>query len=124
MKEKIKMNLTINGTTHELHFGLDFINYLDKKYYVEQNGLKIGQGLTYALAQIEMGNPNILVDLIVAGTITGNKVKLEDVKAFIETNEDLEVLVHGFLSALEKSSIIRFNLKKMGILKEMQRLMK
>ena len=112
------MNLTISGKDHELHFGLDFINYLDKKYYVEQNGFKLGQGLTYTVAQIELGNPSILVDLIVAGTITGNKAKPEEIKTFIETEADIEVLMNDFLSSLEKAPVIRFNMKKLGLLLE------
>jgi len=112
------MNLVINGKDYELYFGLDFINYLDKKYFVEQNGFKLGQGLTYTVAQIELGNPSILVDLIVAGTITGNKVKPEDAKLFIETQADIEALMNDFLLSLEKSPVTRFNMKKLGLLME------
>ena len=116
--ELFMMNLVINGKDYELYFGLDFINYLDKKYFVEQNGFKLGQGLTYTVAQIELGNPSILVDLIVAGTITGNKVKPEDAKLFIETQADIEALMNDFLLSLEKSPVTRFNMKKLGLLME------
>ena len=112
------MNLTINGKDYDLYFGLDFINHLDKKYFIEQNGFKLGQGLTYTVAQIELGNPSILVDLIVAATITGSKPKIDEVKKFVEAQEDLEVLMEDFLSLLEKTPIIRFNLKKLGLLSE------
>ncbi|MCL1990914.1 MAG: tail assembly chaperone [Defluviitaleaceae bacterium] len=108
------MNLTINNKDYDLYFGLDFINYLDKKYYVEQNGFKLGQGLTYVVAQIELGNPLILVDLIMAGTLTGTKVKEEEVKKYLETEADIEALMTDFLSQLEKSPITRFNMKKLG----------
>ena len=111
------MNLTINGKEYELHFGLDFINYLDKKYFIEEQGFKLGHGLLTVVTQIEMGNPLVLVDLILAATITGNKPKLEDVKKFIENEGDVEVLMNDFLSALETTPIIRFKMKKLGLLR-------
>ena len=112
------MNLVINGKDYELYFGLDFINHLDKKYFVEQNGFKLGQGLTYTVAQIELGNPNILVDLIIASTVTGNKPKLEETKKYVETEADIEVLMNDFLQSLEKAPVTRFNMKKLGLLME------
>ena len=110
------MNLTINNKECELKFGLDFINHLDKKYYIEQNGFKLGQGLTYTLAQIELGNPLILLDLIIAGTKTGSKPKQEDIKKFIETEADIEVLMNDFAEALRESPMTRFTMKKLGLL--------
>ena len=111
------MNLTINKKDYELKFGLDFINHLDKKYYIEQDGFKLGQGLTYTVVQIELGNPLILVDLIAAGT-SGAKPKLDDIKKFIETEADIEKLMAEFLSALESTPITRFTMKKLGLMSE------
>ncbi|MCL1989758.1 MAG: tail assembly chaperone [Defluviitaleaceae bacterium] len=110
------MTVTINGKDYELYLGLDFINYLDKKYYIEQNGFKLGQGLTYTIAQIELGNPSILMDLIVAATLTGSKPKSDEVKKFIETEADIEELMTDFLLTLEKSPTTRFTMKKLGLL--------
>ena len=109
------MNLTINGKEYELKFGLDFINHLDKKYFIEQNGLKIGQGLISVIAQIEIGNPAILLDLITAATLKG-KPKVEEIKKFIENEADIEGLMVSFLSELEKSPMTRFTLKKLDLL--------
>lgn len=108
------MTITIKQKDYNLYFGLDFIAYLDKKYHVSQNGFQLGQGLTYVLAQIELGNPLILVDLIVAGTQTGAKPKTEDIKAYIEKDADIEVLMTDFLSQLETSPTTRFTMKKLG----------
>jgi len=112
------MNLTINNKEYELKFGLDFIDHLDKKYYIEQDGFKLGQGLTYVVVQIELGNPLILVDLIAAATVTGTKLKLDDIKKYIETEADIEVLMNEFLTALESTPIIRFTMKKLGLMNE------
>jgi len=108
------MTLTINNKDYNLYFGLDFIAYLDKKYHIVQNGFQLGQGLTYVVAQMELGNPLILLDLITAGTLTGVKPKLEDVKTFIETHEDIGVLMADFLSALETAPTTRHTMQKLG----------
>ena len=112
------MTITINKKEYTLHFGLDFIAYLDKKYHIVQNGFHLGQGLTYVVAQIELGNPLILLDLITAATTTGSKPKPEDVKKYIETEADIEVLMTDFLSQLEKAPTTRFAMKKLGLLIE------
>ena len=109
------MYLTINGKDYELHFGLDFIAYLDKKYNVVENGFHLGQGLTYSVAQMEMGNPLILVDLIAAATITGAKPRPEDIKKYIESEADIEALMTDFLSALQTAPSTRFTMKKLGL---------
>ena len=110
------MTITINKKAYELYFGLDFLAYLDKKYHIDQNGFQLGQGLTYTVAQIELGNPLILLDLIAAAAATGPKPKPEDIKTFIETNKDLEGLMNDFLSELEKSPTTKFTMKKLGLL--------
>jgi len=109
------MKLTINKKDYELKFGLDFINSLDKKYYIEQDGFKLGQGLTYVVLQSELGNPMILVDLIMAATVTSAKLKLEDVKSFVENEADIEQLMVDFMKKLKETPITRFTMKKLGL---------
>ena len=111
------MKFTINKKDYELKFGLDFIAHLDKKYHITQNGFKLGQGLTYVIAQIELGNPLILLDLIAAATLA-NKVKYEDIKKFVEEQEDVETLMMDFIEALKKSPTTRFTMKRLGQLVE------
>jgi hypothetical protein len=115
------MTITINGKDYEMYFGLDFIAHLDKKYHIVENGFHLGQGLTYVVAQIELGNPLILLDLIAAGTMTGAKPKPEDIKRFIETEADIEALMNDFLSALETAPSTKFSMKKLGLLMETER---
>jgi len=109
------MNLTINKKDYELKFGLDFINFLDKKYYIEQDGFKLGQGLTYVVLQAELGNPLILLDLIMAATVTSAKVKIDDVKVFVENEADINELMNEFLVKLEETPITRFTMSKLGL---------
>jgi len=109
------MTLTINKKEYTLRFGLDFVAYLDKKYYVTESGFQLGQGLTYVVAQIELGNPLILLDLIAAGTVTGTKPKADDVKNYIETEADIEALMTEFVSALQASSTTGYTMKKLAL---------
>lgn len=108
------MNLTIASKEYKLYFGLDFIAYLDDKFYIEQNGFKLGQGLTFAIAQIELANPSILLDLIKAGTVTTNMPSEEEIKSFIENDADIEVLMTDFLRLFAESRTTRFLMKKLG----------
>ena len=80
--------------------------------------LHLGQDLTYAVAQMELGNPLILLDLIAAGTGTGARPKPEDVKKFIETEADIEALMTDFLSAFATAPTTKFQMKKLGLLME------
>lgn len=109
------MNLNINGKDYELHFGLDFIAALDRKYVVSQSGFQIGQGLTMVTSYIEMGNPTILTDLIQAATITEkSKPTVPEIKQFLEHDvQDLEGLMNDFLSALETNAMTGLMMKKM-----------
>ena len=108
------MTLRINKKDYELYFGLDFIAYLDRKYHISENGFQIGQGLTYVVAQIELGNPLILVDLILAGCQTSTKPKEVDIKKYIETEADIEVLMNDFLAKLNSSPATKFTMKKLA----------
>ena len=110
------MTVTINGKDYDLYIGLDFVAYLDKKYKIVENGFQLGQGLTYVVAQIELGNPLVLLDLIAAATLTGAKPKPEDVKKYIETEADIEVLMNDFLSALKTTSSTKLMMKRLGLL--------
>ena len=110
------MTLTINKKDYTLHFGLDFIAYLDKKHYIVEEGYQLGNGLPHVITQIEIGNPLIFVDLITAATRTGAKPREEEIKTYLETEADIEVLANDFLSAFEKAPTTRFTLKKLWLL--------
>ena len=106
------MKVVVNKKEYELKFGLDFINALDKKYYIEEEGIKLGQGLVYVVIQFELGNPLVLLDLMVAG---GVKEKVEEIKRYIEGRVDIEAVMNEFEEGLKKSSVVRFSMKKLGL---------
>lgn len=95
------MNVTINGKEYPIHIGLDCIDYLNRIYYIEQNGVKIAQGINLALTELYMQNPVALLHMIKAGTITEqSQPATQDIKDFLETDADYEVLFEDFLGAL------------------------
>lgn len=120
------MNLKINDKDYELHFGLDFIAHLNKKHTSYENGYELGRGIYNAVIQIQNADPTILVDLIEAATITEpQKPTREQIKQFIESIEDAEVLMDDFLSVFEKAPMTRPTMKKIQEMeKEVERLMK
>ena len=110
------MKLTIKNKEYTLKFGLDFIAHLDEKHFIMQNGFRFGQGITYAVAQIHLGNPLILLDLILAGTSTEKKPKVEDVKRFLETEVNIEALMNEFLRVLETTPATKVGMQKLGLI--------
>lgn len=64
---------------------------------------------------MDLGNPSILVDLIMAATVAGAKLKIEDVKNFIETEADIDALMTEFMGKLESTPITRFTMQKLGL---------
>lgn len=116
------MTITINGKDYACYFGIDFIAALDRKFYFLQSGLRFGQGMTYVIAQIESGNPTVLVDLIQAATITENPLPtLANIKKCVEElaeQEKLNEVMEDFLSEFEKAPLTRFQMKKLGKLAE------
>lgn len=109
------MKLTINGVDYPLYFGLDFMAYLNERHKTITGEYEIGRGLYNALIQIDEGDPAILVELIMAATVTGEAAPTEeDVKKYIENEADIEQLVDDFLSAFEKANSTRLIMKRLG----------
>lgn len=102
------MDITINEKDITLNFGLDFIAYLDDKFSIAQNGIKLGLGVQQAYTQLMTGSPLIILDIIKAGQLNSKvKASEKEIKAFIENNDDLDGLFDDFLSAFETSSLTK-----------------
>ena len=100
------MNVTINGKDYPIHIGLDCIDYLNRVYYIEQNGVKIAQGINLALTELYMQNPVALLHMLKAGTITEqSQPSTKEIKDYLETEADLEVLFEDFLGALRTAHV-------------------
>ena len=108
------MQLEINGKEHDLHFGLDFIEELDKKYIIKSNGAEFGMGVNTALVYLRQENPRILVDLIHAATSTENmRPGVTEIKRWLEQLEDLEWLFENLNEELGKQPMTKRAVAKM-----------
>lgn len=107
------MNLNINGKDYELHFGLDFIAFLNKSHVAIENGYEFGRGIYNAVAQIDNGDPTILLDLIQAATATeSTPPTVAEIKKYLDKVEDIEGLMQSFLSQFEKAPMTRIAMNR------------
>lgn len=109
------MTITINGKEYPIYIGLDFLDYLDSIYFIEEKGVKFGQGLSMAVVHLTTENPVVLYHLIKAGTITEkSKPSNGDIKKYLETEADCEALCADFLSVLETAHLTKSKLAKLS----------
>ncbi|WP_407391586.1 tail assembly chaperone [Carnobacterium jeotgali] len=102
------MILEIAGKDVQIVTGVRFIRELDKRFKLEvENGLmKLGFGLNQVAMDIDMENPNILVDLIECG-VAGNKgfkPNTQQIEAFIDEQEDYTELFELFDKEMAESN--------------------
>lgn len=102
------MNIKINGKEYPIYIGLDCISYLNGVYVVEQNGVKISQGINLVVTDLYLQDPLALFHLIKAGTITAkSQPSSAEIKAFIENEADYEELFPDFLDLLRTARVSR-----------------
>lgn len=80
------MILIINGKEYPLRFGFAAIDYLDKIYYLEEAGVKLGQGIPLLVSNLVAENPLALYHAFKAGMITEKSQP---------SNAELEVYLEG-----------------------------
>ena len=102
------MILEIAGRDVEVTTGVRFIRELDKRFKLEvENGMmKLGFGLNQVGMDMDMENPNILVDLIECG-VAGNKgfkPNTQQIEAFIDQQEDYTELFELFDKEMAESN--------------------
>lgn len=93
------MELIINGRAVQANVGVRFVKELDKKFFIDKEGIKFGFGLRQVQIELEMGNyAKILVDLIEAATRNSVPYKptTEDIENFIDTMENYDGLIQAF----------------------------
>lgn len=110
--------IEINGKKHDLHFGIDFIREMDKRYEVNGNGVSFGMGINSAVVYLKDNNPVILEDIILAATHTAKTIpSVADIEKWLEEQEDLDKVFDDFLSALKTAPLTKSKVAK--VLKEM-----
>lgn len=100
--------IEINGKKHDLHFGIDFIREMDKRYEVNGNGVSFGMGINSAVFYLKDNNPIILEDIILAATHTSKTIpSVADIEKWLEEQEDLDKVFEDFLSALKTAPLTK-----------------
>lgn len=109
------MVLKINGKEYEIRFGFAGIDYLDRVYYVESHGVKLGQGLGMLYTYLEMQHPMSLLHAIKAGTITEKQApSVKEIEEFVEEiaeTEGLEKLFKDLGNELKKQPLTKGTIK-------------
>lgn len=109
------MELTVNGKTKELKFGIGFIRELDKIYKADLHGFAFGMGLTMGMAQLRQYNPTALSDVVraaVKGNLSLQKVD-ELIEEYAEENDGLDSLFQEIIEEVGKSAVTKATLAKM-----------
>ncbi len=105
--------IEINGKKHDLHFGIDFIREMDKRYEVNGNGVSFGMGINSAVVYLKDNNPVILEDIILAATHTAKTIpSVADIEKWLEEHEDLDKVFDDFLSALKTAPLTKLKVAK------------
>lgn len=109
------MVLTINGTDHELNFGVRFVRELDKKYYVEsQGGIKFGTGIETRVPMLLTGDAVTLAEFIYTALATDSKKKptMQDIDNYVDHVEDIEALFDEVIEELKKQNATKMKMKE------------
>lgn len=107
--------IEIKGKTYDLHYGIDFIREMDKRYEASGNGVKFGMGVQSAVLYLKDYNPVIIADIILSATHTLKSIpSLKDIEAWIEEQGDnLEKVFDDFFTALETAPLTKLKVQKL-----------
>ena len=101
------MEFVIGKKTYELVFGIGFIRAMDEKYFIEQSGIKFGQGLNKAIMGILDKNIPILADVIQAAVPSNvsEKAVEQSLEVYaVEHEGDFDALFDEVLEGLKVSA--------------------
>lgn len=106
------MELEINGKNALFKFGLAFLRELDKTYYSEQNGVRLGLGLDLCLTQLLGGYPEYLATVLFCANRhtpanKGAKLTQPEIDSYVEDTDDLEGLFDAVIDELKESNVTK-----------------
>lgn len=114
------MIIDINGKECEIIFGFEAIDYLDKKYPLEIQGLKqLGQGIQNTYNYLTKASPTAICEAIYAGTITEkdrasmSKIKEKVMQVATENENGLQELADELVEELKKQPLTKGVISKL-----------
>lgn len=109
------MVLTINGKECNVHFGIKFIRELDKKNFLEKDGVRFGAGLELKAPPLHSYDTVALSEILHAGTCCMEKGRpsVDDIDRYVENYDKLEELFDEVLSELKKGNATKLKMKQL-----------
>jgi len=107
------MQLAIGNKEYNFRFGIKFIRELDKKYYIEKDGLKFGAALELKIPLILTGDAVALAELLYAATVTETKRPSQDsIDEYVENTEDIDGLFTEVVEELKKGNATKLKMQQ------------
>lgn len=103
------MEFEINDKSYALKFNLGFVRAMDKVYNVQEMGLQMGVGVSFAYQMLSSYSINDLAVVIkhaIDGNVTQKQLD-EAIEAYAEENDGLESLFETIKNGLEKSPVTK-----------------
>ena len=108
------MEITVKGKKQALHFGVRFVNELDKVAPMENNGVTFGMGLQRSLPALKTCDTAVLANVLYCATITNTpRPSLNDIYDFVDGCTDLETIFDDAVKAIKESNATKLAAKKM-----------
>lgn len=112
------MQIKINGKSYELNFGIRWVNLMNQKHNINQNGLVQGMGINQAVASLMQYDPVGLSEIILNATwINKDHPTLADINNYLDTNADVYSLCNNILHEIESANATKAQVK--NVLKTM-----
>lgn len=112
------MQIKINGKSYELNFGIRWVNLMNQKHNINQNGLVQGMGINQAVASLMQYDPVGLSEIILNATwINKDRPTLADINNYLDTNADVYSLCNNILHEIESANATKAQVK--NVLKTM-----
>lgn len=112
------MQIKINGKSYELNFGIRWVNLMNQKHNMNQNGLTQGMGINQAVASLMQYDPVGLSEIILNSTwINKDRPTGADIDHYLDTNADIKQLCDSILKEIESANATKAQVK--NVLKTM-----
>lgn len=108
------MLMNIKDKEYEVRFGIKFLRELDKKTFIERDGVKLGASMEYKVPLLFANDTVALSEILYTGTCTSKIRPTQDmVDAYVEDNEDIEGLFGEVISELKNSNATRLKMSEL-----------
>lgn len=113
------MQIKINDKTYDLNFGIKFVELMNQRHSISNNGVQAGAGLTQAVSVLSMYDPIGLIEIIqCACWINKEKPTQLDITKYLDTDADIKKLCDSIFKELENANATKAQVK--NVLKTMK----